>query len=169
MNASLSRVFALLMLLSGSTHAAIDAPDHIIYGNVTIFGAPATFGTVIELRSHPAGEALARYELGSDAALGAQFALRIPMDTVDPRRPGYARPGDPVRIFVGTQIAAETSVGAEGVAVRLDLDPQNMGTGPSVIVASASKFEGLNQPSLLNFAVSMNTTSTDVVQVEWST
>jgi 6-phosphogluconolactonase (cycloisomerase 2 family) len=169
MNASLSRVFALLMLLSGGTQAAIDAPDHIIYGNVTIFGAPATFGTVIELRSHPAGEALARYELGSDAALGAQFALRIPMDTVDPRRPGYARPGDPVRIFVGPQIAAETAVGAEGVAIRLDLDPQNMGTGPSVIVDSASKFEGLNQPSLLNFAVSMNTTSSDAVQVEWST
>jgi hypothetical protein len=91
------------------------------------------------------------------------------MDTVDPRRDGYARPGDPVRIFVGPQLAAETSVGADGIAVRLDLDPQNMGTGPSVLVANASAFEGLSQPSLLNFPISMNTTSTDPVEVEWST
>ena len=169
MNAFFSRLFALSLLLTGSAQATIDAPDHIIYGNVTIFGAPATFGTVIEMRTHPAGTTLTRYELGSDVSLGAQFALRVPMDTVDPRRPGYARPGDPVRIFVGNQIAAETSIGAEGVAVRLDLDPQSMGTGPSVLVANASAFEGLSQPSLLNFGISMNTTSSDPVQVEWST
>jgi 6-phosphogluconolactonase (cycloisomerase 2 family) len=169
MNAFLSRVSLLLLLAGGNAQAAIDAPDHIIYGNVTVFGAPATFGTVIDLRAHPGGQSLARYELGSDVSLGAQFALRIPMDTVDPRRDGYARPGDPVRIFVGPQLAAETSVGADGIAVRLDLDPQNMGTGPSVLVANASAFEGLSQPSLLNFPISMNTTSTDPVEVEWST
>lgn len=169
MNAFLFRVCALLAITIGPAQAAIDAPDHIIYGNVTIFGAPATFGTLIEVRLHPDGTSLARYELGTDPALGVQYALRIPMDTVDPRRPGYARPGDPVRIFVGPQLAAETSVGAEGVAVRLDLDPQNMGSGPSVIVVNASRFEGLNQPSLLNFPITMNTTSSVPVQVEWST
>jgi 6-phosphogluconolactonase (cycloisomerase 2 family) len=170
MNAFLSRASALLFLLASlAAHAAIDAPDHIIYGNVTIFGAPAPMGTAITLRSHPDGQVLAEYELGADISLGNQFALRIPMDTVDPRRPGFARPGDPVRIFVGAQIAAETSVGAEGIAVRLDLDPQNMGTGPSVAVQGRAQFEGNSVPSLINFPVQLNTTSTDTVQVEWST
>jgi 6-phosphogluconolactonase (cycloisomerase 2 family) len=169
MNAFFSRCTLALLLLVGSAHAAIDAPDHILYGTVTIFGAPATFGTVIEARSHPGGEVIARYELGSDAALGVQYALRIPMDTVDPRRPGYSRPGDPVRVFVGTQIAAETSVGAEGVAVRLDLDPQSMGTGPSVSIEDRSQFEGNAATSVINFSVQLNTTSTDPVQVEWAT
>jgi 6-phosphogluconolactonase (cycloisomerase 2 family) len=170
MSAFLFRASALLILLASFVaHAAIDAPDHIIYGNVTIFGAPAPMGTAIVLRSHPDGAVLAEYELGSDISLGNQFALRIPMDTVDPRRPGYARPGDPVRIYVGVQLAAETSVGAEGIAVRLDLDPQNMGTGPSVAVEGRAQFEGDAVPSLINFPVQLNTTSADTVQVEWST
>lgn len=169
MNAFFSRLILALLLAVGSAHAAIDAPDHILYGNVTIFGAPATFGTVIEVRSHPVGDVLARYELGSDAALGAQYALRIPMDTVDPRRPGFARPGDPVRVFVGTQIAAETAVGAEGVAVRLDLDPQSMGSGPSVLIEDRAQFEGNAATSVINFSVQLNTTSADPVQIEWTT
>lgn len=170
MSAYLSRATALLLAFSSTVAlAAIDSPDHILYGNVTVFGAPANSGTVVEVRTHPAGGVLARYALGSDASLGAQFALRIPMDAVDPRRAGFARPGDPVRVFVGGQLAAETSVGADGVAVRLDLDPQSLGAGPSVAVQSRSQFEGNSATSVINFPVQLNTTSAQVVQLEWET
>jgi DNA-binding beta-propeller fold protein YncE len=169
MNALICRSVSALLLLPLLATAAVEAPDHVLYGNVSIFGAPAPYGTIVEVRSNPGGESMARYVLGRDARLGSQFALRIPMDVVDPRRPGYARQGDPVQVFVGPQLAAETSVGAEGFAVRLDLDPQNMGSGPGVTVASAMMFEGNAGTSPLVFPISMNTTSGDPVQVEWST
>lgn len=170
MSIFLRPVFALVLLaLPLVAVAVVEAPDHVIYGNVTVFGAPATFGTVVEARAQPGGAVVSRYELGSDTRLGAQFALRIRMDTVDPRRDGYSRPGDPLRVYVGGQLAADTSVGAEGVAVRLDLDPQNTGTGPSVLVENVSQFEGQTQPALINFPVSMNTTSTEVVTINWVT
>jgi DNA-binding beta-propeller fold protein YncE len=170
MSARILRRFALLLLaLPLWAQAAVDAPDHVFYGNVSLFGGPAANGTLIEVRTHPGGVSLARYVLGRDARLGSQYALRIPMDVVDPRRPGYARNGDPVQIFVGPQLAAETSVGAEGIAVRLDLDPQNMGTGPGVTVAATSMFEGNAGVSAMAFPVSLNTTSPDPVQIEWTT
>lgn len=164
------RFLALALLLSPTlATAAIDAPDHVIYGNATVFGAPASYGTIIEARTWPGDVRIARYELGRQQNLGAQFALRFRMDAVDPRRSGYARTGDPVRLYVGNQLAAETVVGAEGVAVRLDLDPQGMGTGPSVIVDDVARFEGNTEPVLMNFPVRMNTTSADAVSLEWST
>lgn len=164
-----SKLALALLLAPAFALAAIDAPDHVIYGNVTVFGAPASYGTLIEARTWPGDVRIARYELGRQQNLGAQFALRVKMDAVDPRRTGYARTGDPVRLYVGNQLAAETVVGAEGVAVRLDLDPQGMGTGPSVIVDDVARFEGNSEPVLVNFPVRMNTTSGDAVSIEWST
>lgn len=149
--------------------AKIKAPDHVIYGSATVFGAPAPDGTVIELRSHPDDVLLTRYVLGRDAALGQQFALRIPMDTVEPREAGHARPGDTVRIFLGARIAAETTVGEEGVAVRLDLDPQNMGTGPGISVAATQALEGNAGVSPMAFTMTLNTPSNEPVSLTWQT
>src|SRR5690606_2791252 len=112
---------------------------------------------------------LARYPLGRNPRLGGQFALNIPMDTVEPRIPGRARAGDPVRIFVGNQLAAETSVGEEGVAVRLDVDPQFMGTGPALQISDVDMPEGNDGMSVARFDLSMNTTSNQTVSVEWTT
>lgn len=163
--------FGGLVLASASAlvMGKIEAPDHVIYGSASIFGAPAPDGTVIELRLQPEDEVLARYTLGRDPQLGNQFALRIPMDTVEPRADGRARPGDAVRIYLGTRLAAETSVGEEGVAVRLDLDPQNMGTGPGVAIAAAQALEGNIGTSPLLFTLTLNTTSNDPVSVNWQT
>ncbi|MBP9155989.1 MAG: beta-propeller fold lactonase family protein [Xanthomonadales bacterium] len=149
--------------------AKIKAPDHVIYGTATVFGAPATNGTVIELRSYPEDVLLTRYVLGRDPSLGNQFALRIPMDTVEPREAGHARPGDAVHIFLGTRIAAETTVGEEGVAVRLDLDPQNMGTGPGISVALTQALEGNVGVSPMVFTMTLNNPSTESVSATWQT
>lgn len=159
----------LLVLLPVSALATLEAPDHVIYGNATLFGSTAEFGTVIEARSIPGNAVLASYRIGRLPELGNQFALRIPMDAVDPRLPGRARPGDPIRLFVGIRVAAETSVGAAGVAVRLDLDPQNMGTGPAVSIADVELLEGNSGSNPAAFAVTLNTTSADPVTLTWRT
>ncbi len=149
--------------------ARIEAPDHVIYGTATVFGNPAAPGQAVEARLLVSGDLLAEYTLGDSERLGDQFALRIPMDTVDPRLDGRARPGDPIRIYLGGELAGETTVGREGRAVRLDIDPQNLGEGPSVAVTDAQLFEGNAGTSPAQFSVSMNTTSDDTVTVGWTT
>ena len=160
---------AVLLLALAPVHARIEAPDHILYGNVTLYGEPLAPGQQVEARLMASGEVISRYELGTDPDLGDQYALRIPMDTVDPRVDGRARPGDPIRVFIAGELAAETVVGGEGRAARLDLDPQNLGTGPSVEVTDVEMFEGNVGQQAAEFAVEMNTTSADTVEIGWTT
>jgi DNA-binding beta-propeller fold protein YncE len=159
----------LLLLVLVPVQARIEAPDHVLYGNVTLFGDPVATGQIVEARLMATGQVISRYELGTDPDLGDQYALRIPMDTVDPRIDGRARPGDPIRVFIGSELAAETVVGAEGRTKRLDLDPQNLGTGPSVSVAGVELFEGNAGQQAAEFVVNMNTTSDDDVELGWTT
>lgn len=158
-----------LVLIADHANARIEAPDHVIYGNVTVFGDPAAPGQLIQARLLSTGEVIAAYELGRDGRLGDQFALRFHMDTVEPRVDGRARPGDPVSIFIGAVAAAETTVGSEGVAVRLDIDPQNLGNGPSLNITDANVFEGNTGLVDIVFNVSLNTTSPDNVVLFWQT
>jgi len=148
-------------LVATAASARIEAPDHVIYGNATLFGDPVAPGQSIELRSTATGEVLTSYELGSDTRLGDQFALRIPMDAVNPIIDGRARPGDPVKIFINDVLSAETTVGPEGIAVRLDIDPQNLGSGPSLEIADVQIFEGNSGTTPVVFDVTLNTTSPD--------
>jgi len=159
----------LLLALALPASAEIEAPDHVLYGTATLFGQAAPNGSVIEVRSVPAGEVLARYTLGRDPRLGGQFRLGIPMSALNPRVPNTARPGDPVRVFLGPRLAASTSVGAEGVARRLDIDPQNTGTGPAVTIDDVSGFEGNVGSTPLRFTLSLNTTGTGSVHVDYRT
>jgi len=158
-------------LVTLDVNARIEAPDHVIYGNATVFGEPAAPGQLIQARLLASGEIIAEYELGRDQRLGDQYALRFQMDTVEPRIEGRARPGDPVSIFIGDVAAADTIVGAEGVAVRLDIDPQDLGSGPSLIIseANATVFEGNAGLTDVIFPVSLNTTSEENVVLFWQT
>ena len=85
MNRQIARVILGLTAVAACSLATakLQAPDHVIYGNATIFGVDAPLGSVIELREMD-GDVLARYELGRESRLGNQYALYIPMDTVDP-------------------------------------------------------------------------------------
>ena len=162
-------ISVLLAAAALSVEARIEAPDHVIYGNATVFGAPAAPGQLVELQLLTTGEVISRYELGRDPRLGDQFALRVPMDAVNPRLDGRARPGDPVQIFLAGQLVAETTVGDEGVAVRLDIDPQNLGTGPSLAITDGTVFEGNAGTTPVVFDVSLNTTSDSPVVMDWET
>jgi len=123
---------ALLMAMALPARASIDAPSHIYYGSATLFGVPAPANTLVEARAPGSGEVLARYVIGSNSHMGNSYRIDIPMDQVEPRIEGRARPGDPLNIYLGGQLAAEVSggVGAVGATTRLDLDPQNTGPVP---------------------------------------
>jgi len=166
----LAPVLLSAALVATAAGARIEAPDHVIYGNATLFGDPVAPGQAIELRSTATGEVLTSYELGSDTRLGDQFALRIPMDAVNPIIDGRARPGDPVKIFINDVLSAETTVGAEGIAVRLDIDPQNLGSGPSLVITDVQVFEGNSGTTPVVFDISLNTTNPDGdVELFWET
>jgi len=169
MKRQLAILLLLGMLFAAAVQARIEAPDHVIYGNATVFGDPVAPGQRIEARLLSTGEVIASYELGFDARLGDQYALRVPMDTVDPRVDGRARPGDPVRILIEDIVAGETTVGAEGTATRLDLDPQNLGTGPSLQITDVEVFEGNAGTTPAVFDITLNTTSESDVIVRWET
>lgn len=163
--------FALLLLLVAAwpAPATIDAPDHVYYGSATLYGTPVPAGAVIEARTAPGGEVLHRHVMGSNSHLNGLYRLNIPMDQVDPRTPGRARPGDPIRIYVSGQLAAEVSVGVVGATTRLDLDPQNTGTGPAISIANAQAYEGQAGQTPVNLSVSLNTTADRAVGIQWET
>lgn len=164
------RFIAVALLATAFPAAAtIDAPDHIYYGSATLFGLPAPNGTVVEARADPSGEVLRRYVIGSNSHLGGQYALHIPMDQVEPRTAGRARPGDPIKIFLGNRLAGETSVGAVGVATRLDLDPQNAGSGPAITITDVQVYEGQAGHTQATMQVTLNTTAPRAVAIHWET
>lgn len=162
-------VIALAAVWIGVADARIEAPDHVIYGTATVFGDPAASGQVIQARRRASGELLAQYRLGVSERLGDQYAVRIPMDTVDPRVDGLARPGDLINIYISDELAGRTVVGKAGHAARLDIDPQNVGEGPSLEVADAELFEGNSGTVQATFEATMNTTSDNDVIVSWNT
>jgi DNA-binding beta-propeller fold protein YncE len=171
MNSHRMRVFpgVVLALSAGLAVAEVENPDHTIYGRVTIFDQAAPAGTLVELRSARDGALVAEYELARDPRLNGRFALRIPMDDAGTRLGGRARPGDPVRAFVGGRLAAETTVGAQGVAVELNLDPKNMGNVPTLDVANVSVPEGQAGNTALTFTVTLSATSNQPSKVSWAT
>lgn len=172
-SAFMHRFAVLLMVAALPVHASVEAPDHIYYGAVTLFGQPAAAGTVVEARTYPQGELLQRYVVGSRSHLGGQYALAIPMDQVDPRREGRARPGDPVRLFVNGQFAYEVpgGVGAVGATTKVDLDPQNAGTGPAIRIDDVQVYEGHEGQAPATLEVTMNVVASPsrAVTVFWET
>jgi len=162
--------------LASVTKATIEPPDHVYYGNASLYGIPVPVNTVVEARTNPEGVLLQRYKVGSNSLLGGYYKLAIPLDTIDPRKPGHARVGDPIRIFVNGLVAAEVSVGVDqgevkgmGTTTRLDLDPQNMGTGPAISIASTQAVEGDSGLTAVNVTVSLNAVATQPVGIKWET
>jgi len=162
-------LIALAAFWLGIADARIEAPDHVIYGTATVFGDPAASGQVIQVRRRASGELLAQYRLGASERLGDQYAVRIPIDTVDPRVDGFARPGDLINIFISGELAGKAAVGKAGHAVRLDIDPQSVGDGPSLEVVDAEVFEGNSGTVQATFEATMNTTSDSDVILSWNT
>jgi len=171
-------LFALVLLaLAWPAHATIEPPDHIYYGTATLYGNPVPAGAVVEARTNPEGVLLRRYTVGSNSFLGSYYKLAIPLDTIDPRKPGRARVGDPIRIFVNGLLAAEVSVGIDpdagvtgvGSTTRLDLDPQNAGSGPAISIAGTSVVEGDSGITSATLSVTLNAVADQEIGILWET
>src|SRR5699024_629294 len=159
-----------LLALAFSAQARIDQPSHVLYGNATLFGQPVAPGTIVEARLSATGETLISYHMGKDPRLEGQYALPVGMDDVSPRRPGYARPGNEVEIYIGSRLAAETTVGAIGRAVRLDIDPQYVEGGPTITIEDAEVLEGNSGDArVVTLPVTLSTTSTEAIDISWHT
>ncbi|MEM6574458.1 MAG: beta-propeller fold lactonase family protein [Pseudomonadota bacterium] len=166
----LSLLSLLLLGLAQLVQARIPEPDHVLYGTVTVFGAPVADGTPITLVLAGQSEPLVTYNLGDDPTLEGVYALRIPMDSVDPRAPNTARPGENAQIFVAGELAASTTVGEEGTARRLDLDPGNLTGFPNLTLDDITVVEGNgNVLSSASVPVRLSTTVSATVTVDWQT
>lgn len=163
-------IFGVSGLISASLQAKISEPDHILYGNATYFDSALANGSTVSLVVAGQGVPLVEYSIGSDVALGSYYALRIPMDSVDPREPGTARPGEQVTLYIDGEPAAMTQVGEHGKAVRLDIDPNDLnGGGPGILVNDVSTVEGNSGRSNLTFTVSLARNNDQAVSVDWAT
>ncbi len=170
------RVAVLLLggaLLAGATaalQASISEPDHLLYGQVSWYGEPVAEAEVT-LQVPAFDGPVARYELGSDPALGGQYALRVPMNSVGERIRGTAREGDEASVFVDGELVAMVEIGARGVARRLDLDPEDLqliGVGLSIGDTTVTEgAEGEQVPA--EFTVSLTEPIEEPASFEWAT
>ena len=160
----------VIALGSMSVQAKISEPDFILYGNASYFGQPVAPGSNISLTIAGQGVPVTQYSMGSDTTLGGFYALRVPMDSVEPRQEGTARTGEQVTLFINGEAAAVTQIGAQGKAVRLDIDPNNLaGGGPGVSIADVAVTEGNSGVTAMVMNVSLSTNTDQPVSVDWGT
>jgi hypothetical protein len=103
-----------LLVLAGAL-AGIPEPDHIFYGI-----APDASGTISVTIGDDADPADS-FVIGSRPDLGERYVLRVPMDTVGPRTPGFARTGDPAEFRLNGVPVATEMVGQPGAVQQFDL------------------------------------------------
>lgn len=155
------------LLASGSASARLPEPNHVFYGTATRNGEAVTAGEVaVRLQEDPAD--LAQFVLGSDPKIGDRYVLRIPIDAVDPRDPGTARPGDAVQFFLDGVPSGTGTVGERGEVQRIDLDPANGGL-PTLTIGDISLYEGNALTTAFVFTVTMSAPLGQDVTFQWGT
>jgi len=108
-------IFIALYFFAFSAYARLPEPDNIIYGVARENSATVT----AELN----GAEIATFVVAVNPDLAPYYTLRLPIDSLEPRLTGTARPGDEIEIFVdGESLAAATlTVGEMGTIVKLHL------------------------------------------------
>ncbi len=164
-------VLVLLLLAAAAgtrpAPAKLSEPSHLFYGAVTVNGAPISSGSV-SVRLESTGEELATYQVGSDDQIGDRYVLRVPIDAVDPRDAGTARPGDAVEFFIDGVPSGSGVVGERGVVQLLDLDPLNGGL-PTISIADLGLYEGNSGTTIFQFTVTLSAAAGDDVTFQWGT
>ncbi len=165
---TIAALIALVLLLpAGRLGAEISEPDHILYGTPSLYGVPATAGTLtLTVGDDP--EVIAAYEIGSEPDLGAFFALRVSLDAVGQRNPGTARTGDVAKVFLDGELAAFTTIGERGTAQLLTADPELVDSA-ALTIGDAEVLEGDSGTVEIQFTISLSLTSDDDVEVRWET
>jgi len=166
MIAALTMAASLLPLAPGA-RAALPEPDFIVYGTPTQNGEPLAEG-VVTARLVGETESIASYQIGSNPNLGGRFALRIPIDSVDPRTPGTARTGEAVRFFIDGVPSGEGVVGERGTVQVLDIDPLGGGL-PAIAIADLAIYEGNSGTTIFAFQVTLSEAADEDVTFDWQT
>lgn len=105
----------LVIFLITMANARIPEPDNIIYGELP----PGIDLVMLEVDS----QQVASYTRGDNPNAGDNFILRVPMDAVDPRQIGSARPGDNGHVFLNQDLVSILTmvIGEKGLVQELDL------------------------------------------------
>jgi hypothetical protein len=115
-----SQISFLVPGLVSPASALIPEPPHLVRGTVTVNGAPRNWGTVA-INVHGSPDACATFQLGTLPESANGYLLEVPMDALDPRSPGRARPGNPAQIFLDGQPVAAVTIGERGGFQTVDL------------------------------------------------
>src|SRR5690554_3798870 len=163
-------ILCLAIIGIDKSEAKLSQPDYVFYGTATWFGGSLPAETEISLYLENQLLTVTKYSMGTVDALNGLYALRVPMDSNDPRSFGKARPGDPASIYINGNKVAEVLVGEYGLAQRLDIDPMNLAGDQSVINIMAGQVkEGDSGQTNLNLTLNLSLASDVVVSVDWTT
>jgi hypothetical protein len=117
-----------LLALAIDSRATLTEPDNLIYGNITLDNALITSArtdVVIEARRTTNGPAIASYRMGSEAAFGDFYALRLAIESLTPvSDPNASQVTDDLFIVVtdssGMRAQSSFTIMDRGVAQRID-------------------------------------------------
>jgi len=110
----------LAVLLPITASALVPEPPHLIRGAVTVNGAARSWGRVT-LRLSGSSDAIASFDLGTLPGSSSGYVLAVPIDALDPRAPGSARPGEAAQVLLDGAPAAAVTIGERGTLQTLDL------------------------------------------------
>lgn len=140
------RVLAIVVTVVGlawtsaTVRAEIPEPDVVLYGSIALDGGPVgadRTDVTVEVRAAPGGPVLTGYRMGSEAAAGNFYLVRIQVEAFAPvRDPGAVALGSTVHLTVrdasGPRDEATHSLAGRGQIARLDFgDVDTDGDGMS--------------------------------------
>jgi 6-phosphogluconolactonase (cycloisomerase 2 family) len=140
----------LLALLAPTAQAVLPEPGFLIFGEVT--GTPPwetsgdARGLTLDIREEGTDVVFAAAVIAEDGT----YALRVPIDSVDPQAPGTSRPGQPLDLFLdGRQLDAGSAVvpvdvpdtGERGSYVQLNIDLDAIVNGAAFSVLDGQTVE----------------------------
>ena len=161
---------SLLLVTAAEVKAKLSQPDYVLYGTATWFGGGLPAESEISIYLNNQLLTVATYRMGTIDTLNGLYALRVPMDSNDPRTFSKARPGDPASIFINGSLVADVLVGDYGTAERLDIDPINLAENVSVVsVLSGEVTEGNQGQTTLVMSVMLSNPAEAEVSMDWIT
>jgi hypothetical protein len=95
---------AIVAVSCASALSGVPEPDNVLYGTISVDGqqvSSARTDIVIEARRTVGGPALVRYRMGTDAAVGNFYSLRLPLESAAPvASPDASVPGESLVVVV---------------------------------------------------------------------
>jgi hypothetical protein len=145
-----------ILLVSGNAVAKIPEPDAIYYGTILLSGVRITGAdTDIRITVSVGGRLLDSYTMGQNPDAGDSYVLRIPMDSLEPRRLNTATAGDTalIRTYAsGVEKDVKTvMISGRGAISRLNLgDPDADGDGVPDVADNCPQAPNSDQADLDN-------------------